>query len=776
MSPDPLLQPIERLLGGRTAKRLDRELGLTTVGDLLQHFPRRWIERGELTPIAALPVGEQVTVVARVVSVERRQMHSRRGFIVDVTVTDEDSDALAGHAGHGGHAGHHGHGVAVGGHRPSWLAMAFFNSHDALRRLQPGQRAMFHGKTALYRGDLTLNNPEFSVLDAAEVPGEEDLSPVPIYPATAKLPSWVLRASIGTVLDALGPSDPGAFADPVPSELLEAASTDGVPLPSLSAAYADIHRPAEVADALRARRRFALQEALVLQGALALRRHAASLPDAVARPAVGHGVLAALDAQLPFTLTEGQLSAGAAIAADLARDRPMSRLLQGEVGSGKTLVALRAMLQVVDAGGQAALVAPTEVLAAQHYRSLTATLGPLARAGRLDAPDGPATEVVLLTGSLTAAQRRAALLKIASGQAGLVVGTHALFGGTVQFADLGLAVVDEQHRFGVDQRESLRRANPGTHLLVMSATPIPRSVAMTVFGDLDLTVLEGLPSGRQPVATHVARMAHGPRIIARVWEVIAEQVAAGHQAFVVCPKIEPSDQGDPGGPRQGPDDGAAPGAGASGAAEARDRRHDAAVQDMLPRLASIPVLQGLRLAGLHGRQDQATQAETMGRFVAGEVDVLVATTVVEVGVDVPNATVMAVLDADAFGLSTLHQLRGRVGRGTAPAICLLATRLPDGHPALDRLQVLAATQDGLQIARADVQQRGEGDVLGASQHGGSRLKVLRVLQHAGLIELAADWIARHLRADGTLDHPPLTAAVTAWEAGHEDTGDYIEKG
>ncbi|MGM7669999.1 ATP-dependent DNA helicase RecG [Microbacterium sp. A93] len=764
MSPDPLLQPLERLLGGRTGQRLNQELGLATVGDLLHHFPRRWIERGELTPIAALPVGEQVTVVARVVSVERRQMHSRRGFIVDVIVSDEAPQDLRDLQDHGG---------AGSAHRPSGLAMAFFNSYDALRRLQPGQRAMFHGKTALYRGDLTLNNPDFSVLDDAEVPGEEDLSPVPIYPATAKVPSWVLRASIGTVLDALSPPGSAALVDPVPAELLEAASTDGVPLPSLSSAYADIHRPAEVADALRARRRFALQEALVLQGALALRRHAAALPDAVARPAVGHRLLAALDARLPFTLTEGQVSAGAAIAHDLARDRPMSRLLQGEVGSGKTLVALRAMLQVVDAGGQAALVAPTEVLAAQHYRSLTATLGPLAQAGRLDAPDGPATEVVLLTGSLTAAQRRAALLKIASGQAGLVVGTHALFGGTVQFADLALAVVDEQHRFGVDQRESLRRANPGTHLLVMSATPIPRSVAMTVFGDLDLTVLSGLPSGRRPVATHVARMAHGPRIIARVWEVIAEQVAAGHQAFVVCPKIEPAQDGQQ---SEGPDDGEAPGAGPSGPAEARDRRHDAAVQDMLPRLASIPALRGLRMAGLHGRQDQPTQAETMGRFVAGEVDVLVATTVVEVGVDVPNATVMAVLDADAFGLSTLHQLRGRVGRGTAPAICLLATRLPDGHPALDRLHVLAATQDGLEIARADVQQRGEGDVLGASQHGGSRLKVLRVLQHAELIELAADWITRHVTADGTLDHPPLTEAVTAWEAGHEDTGDYIEKG
>ena len=755
MRPDPLNQPLDRLLGGRTGQRLDREMGLSTVRDLLEHFPRRWIERGELTPIASLPVGDQVTVVARVVSVDRRNMHSRRGFIVDVTVTDDDPL------------------------RPASLDMAFFNSYEALRRLQPGHRAMFHGKTALYRGEKTLNNPDFSVLDEAEVPGEEDLAPVPLYPATAKVPSWVLRASIGTVLDAL---DADALQDPVPADLLEEAATDGVPLPGLAAAYRDLHRPAVVADALRARRRFALQEALVLQGALAVRRHAAAMPDAVSRAAVGNGLLAALDARLPFTLTDGQVSAGEAISADLARGRPMSRLLQGEVGSGKTLVALRAMAQVVDAGGQAALVAPTEVLAAQHYRSLTVTLGPLAHAGRLDAPDGPATEVVLLTGSLTTAQRREALLKIASGQAGLVVGTHALFSGTVQFADLGLAVVDEQHRFGVDQREALRRENPGTHLLVMSATPIPRSVAMTVFGDLDLTLLPGLPSGRQPVATHLARMAHGPRIIGRVWEVIAEQVAAGHQAFVVCPKIDPTDRRDNADNpdisegHDGPTGPGSPDSPDSSAGTARDHRHDAAVEDMVPRLASLPVLEGLRIASLHGRQDQQTQAETMSRFVAGDLDILVATTVVEVGVDVPNATIMAILDADAFGLSTLHQLRGRVGRGTAPATCLLVTRLPDGHPAIDRLEVVAGTQDGLEIARADVQQRGEGDVLGAAQHGGSRLKVLRVLQHADLIELAAGWVALHQSDAGTLDNPELAAAVQAWEAGHEDTGDYIEKG
>ncbi|HRO93624.1 ATP-dependent DNA helicase RecG [Citricoccus sp.] len=739
MSPDPLDQPLERLLGGKTAQRLERELGLRTARDLLEHFPRRWIERGEMTAIASLPVGEQVTVVARVVSASRRPMHSRRGFIVDVTVTDDDTS------------------------RPASLDMAFFNGYDAQRRLKPGLRAMFHGKTALYRGELTLNNPDFSVLDDSEQPDREDLAPVPLYPATAKVPSWVLRSSVSTVLDAL---DWAGVEDPVPAALLEDAADDGVPLPSLAQAYRDIHRPVEVRDAHRARRRFALHEALVLQGALAVRRHASAAHRAVARPAVEEGLRSALDRRLPFTLTAGQVSAGQVLSADLSRDHPMSRLLQGEVGSGKTLVALRAMLQVVDAGGQAALVAPTEVLAVQHHRSLVSVLGPLGRAGRLDAPDGPATEVVLLTGSMPAAARREALLKIASGQAGLVVGTHALFSGTVQFADLGLAVVDEQHRFGVDQREALRRANPGTHLLVMSATPIPRSVAMTVFGDLDLTVLPGLPSGRQPVATHVARMAHGPRIIARVWEVIAEQVAAGHQAFVVCPKIDPTDAG-----------AADEADGDGGAAASRDRRHDAAVEDMVPRLRELPALRGARIAGLHGRQDQQAQAEAMGRFVAGEVDVLVATTVIEVGVDVPNATVMAILDADAFGLSTLHQLRGRVGRGTAPSICLLATRLPDGHPAVERLEVVAGTQDGLEIARADVMQRGEGDILGAAQHGGSRLKVLKVLRHADLIDLAAGWIEDHQGPDGTLEgHPALAAAVAAWEAGHVGSGDYLEKG
>ena len=471
---------------------------------------------------------------------------------------------------------------------------------------------------------------------------------------------------------------------------------------------------------------------------------------AVPRPPRPGGLLEALDARLPFALTPGQVAVGEQLSAELARDAPMSRLLQGDVGAGKTLVALRAMLQVVDAGGQAALVAPTEVLAAQHHRALLRLMGPLAEAGTLGAGDGPATRVVLVTGSLKTAARREALLALASGEAGIAVGTHALLSEKVGFAELALAVVDEQHRFGVDQREALRRANPGTHLLVMSATPIPRSVAMTVFGDLDLSVLEGLPSGRQPVTTHVARMAHGPRVIGRVWELIAEHVAAGHQAFVVCPRIDPDDA-DPG---------------------------HANVEEMTPRLRGLPALAGLRIDAVHGRMDQAEQDAAMQAFARGETDVLVATTVVEVGVDVPNATVMAILDADDFGLSTLHQLRGRVGRGPGAAVCLLATRLPDGHPSLRRLEVLAQEQDGMRIAQEDLAQRGVGDVLGAAQSGlASGLHHVDVIADAPLIAVAADAVAQVMAAGpGLSAHPALAAEVARWEAEHLTAADYLEKG
>lgn len=730
---DPLNQPLQPLLGTKTANNLAKHLNVTTTGQALNYFPRRYIERGELTPITQLPLGEQVTVIARVLTARRRPMRSRPGFLVDVTVSDEATE----------------YGL------PGLLSMAFFNGWAAKQQLTPGTLAMFHGKTTTYRGELTLTNPDFTVLHEEHEPSEADLAPIPVYPAKSKLPSWTIRAAIETVLDAINWA---AIHDPVPKEFLAQLSQD---MPQLSVAYEHIHRPQDLGQARAARRRFAAQEALILQTLLARRRvRNRNTVPATAYPQTDKGILAHLDAQLPFELTDGQQKAGAEIAAELDSVHPMSRLLQGEVGSGKTLVALRAMTQVVDAGAQAVLVAPTEVLASQHYRSITNTLGPLATAGQLTSWQGPATEVVLLTGSMTNGQKQEALLKITTGQAGIIIATHAIFSDHVHFADLGLVVIDEQHRFGVDQREALREANPGVHMLVMTATPIPRSVAMTVFGDLDVTTLEGLPSGRKPVTTYLARMAHGPRIIQRVWEIIAEEIATGHQAFVVCPKIDPSDTAD-----------------AEDTGDLTSDIHAANVIDITETLHNLPVFANARVASLHGRQDQQTQDEIMGAFVAGKIDILVATTIIEVGVDVPNATVMAILDPEYFGLSTLHQLRGRVGRGEAPARCFLATRLPDGHPSLDRLAVIEKTEDGFEIAKADVEQRGEGDVLGAAQHGyASQLQVLKVIQHAELIAQAAHWVNQALEDDASLSaYPQLVHAVEAWETAHEDSSDYLEK-
>ncbi|MEH0058504.1 ATP-dependent DNA helicase RecG [Auritidibacter ignavus] len=734
----PLHLGLDRLLGPQTAGRIATELNITTTGALLDYFPRRWIERGELTPISSLPVGEHVTVVAKVLSVTKRQMRSRKGFIVEVVVTDQADDSM--------------------------MSMAFFNGWDALKRLSAGAHAIFHGKTSLYRHQLTLNNPEFSILstgyedvDTANATlTAADLAPVPVYPATAKLPTWTIRTCIEMVLDAINWD---VIEDPVPAELLVTQGN----LPHLGEAYTMIHRPETIDEAHRARRRFALQEAVILQTLLAQRRTAYGTErTATAYPVREHGIRTALDEHLPFSLTAGQREAGDQLAAELNSTTAMSRLLQGEVGSGKTLVALRAMAQVVDSGAQAVLVAPTEVLATQHYQSITTTLGPLATAGQLSSYTGPATEVVLLTGSMTTAQTKQALLKIASGQAGIVIGTHALFSDQVSFAELGLIVIDEQHRFGVDQRETLREDHPGAHMLVMTATPIPRSVAMTVFGDLNITLLHGLPSGRQPVETHVARMAHGPQIIGRVWEIIAEEVAAGHQAFIVCPKIDPPD------PAEQP-----------ASTELADPAYAASVTEMAHKLPQVSVFdrQQVRFGMVHGRQDADTQRAVMQQLVAGEIDVLVSTTVIEVGVDIPNATVMAILDAESFGLSTLHQLRGRVGRGRAAARCFLATRLPDHHPSLDRLAVLAATQDGFEIARADVEQRGEGDVLGATQHGySSRLRVLRVIRDEDLIVAANNWIAPTLERDPTLQHhPALAHAVDVWDDEHAEGSAYLVK-
>ncbi|AAZ54684.1 ATP-dependent DNA helicase RecG [Thermobifida fusca] len=724
-----------RVVGDRTAKVLASALGLHTVGDLLRHYPRRYDRRGELTDLDGLVEGEQVTVLAEVLTCTVRPMRQRRGSILEVVVTD-------------------GRGR---------LSLLFFHRVGWHRdRLLPGRRGLFAGKVSVYRGRRQLAHPEYELFESDDAIQERARTYadtlIPIYPATEKITSWKIAKAVATVLDILGD-----LPDPLPADL---RARHG--LVSLSEAYRLIHTPKDWDDVRAARKRLKWDEAFVIQVALAQRRRTAQRQPAQPRPRISGGILDAFDANLPFTLTDGQREVGEVISADLASDHPMHRLLQGDVGAGKTLVALRAMLQVVDAGGQAALLAPTEVLAQQHHRSITEMLGPLARAGQLDGAE-QATRVALLTGSLGAAARREALLDAASGRAGIVIGTHALLQEQVTFADLGLVVIDEQHRFGVEQRDALRdkstRGRP--HVLVMTATPIPRTVAMTVYGDLDVVALRQLPAGRSPIATHVVPSRDKPHYLARAWERIREEVAQGRQAYIVCPRI--------GGEAEDPEENGRLFAEPDGG-ETAGRRAPLAVVDLLAEVEQGP-LAGLRLAALHGRLAPDEKDKVMRAFAAGEIDVLVATTVVEVGVNVPNATVMMIMDADRFGVSQLHQLRGRVGRGSLPGLCLLVTEAEEGSPARRRLDAVASTTDGFALSRLDLEQRREGDILGVAQSGRSgtlRLLTITHEQDEELIGQARAEATALVDADPELsDHPVLAQALT--ELLGDDRAEYLEK-
>jgi ATP-dependent DNA helicase RecG len=654
-----------------------------------------------------------------VLSITTRRMKVRKGSITDVVVTDET------------------------GNRISSMNLTFFNALHASRQLHQGELAIFSGKVTEYNGKYSLTNPEFSVLapEAGESAEAAAARPIPIYPATAKLRSWEIQAAVAALLPVVALDD---LADPVPEAILRRER-----LSSLADAYRAIHAPGSEAEWRRAQDRFRYQEALVLQSALARRRAQAAAERATARPGRTGGLLDRFDAALPFTLTAGQQDVGATLSAEVASGQPMNRLLQGEVGSGKTVVALRAMLQVIDSGGQAALLAPTEVLAAQHYESIRAILGPLAEGGMLGGADD-GTRVALLTGSQGAAARKKALLDAASGEAGIVVGTHALLSETVQFFDLGLIVVDEQHRFGVEQRDVLRtKAARPPHLLVMTATPIPRTVAMTVFGDLETSVLRELPAGRAPISTHVVGLAENPGWVRRIWSRAREEIDAGHQVYVVCPRI-----GDGGSDAQdGPDRYDAP--------EDAAGVEPVSVTELLEQLQDEPALAGTRVEMLHGRMDPAEKSAAMARFAAGEIDVLVSTTVIEVGVDVHNATLMVIMGADRFGISQLHQLRGRVGRGGLPGTALLVTALEREQPGRSRLAAVAATTDGFRLAEEDLRFRREGDVLGASQSGGrSTLRLLRVLRDADIIGRAREDAAAMVARDADLSgHPALVGAI-----------------
>jgi ATP-dependent DNA helicase RecG len=722
--------PLTRVLGPKTAGSMADQLGLHTVGDLLRHYPRRYAGRGEQADLADVQVGDRVTVLAQVRSVTTRPMRNRRGTLTEVVVGDGSGR----------------------------MKLVFFNHRHA--QLEPGAWGMFAGTVGEWRGEKQFAHPDMHLLEGTDDEDDWARALVPIYPASKDVSSWVIQKSVKLLLGASGGLEE-LVQDPLPEEI---RTRHGL-LP-LAGALLDIHRPTSHDDVERAVSRLKWDEALVLQLTLAARRRAAALEPGVARPRRAGGLLDAVDAALPFALTEGQREVGEELAAELDRDQPMHRLLQGEVGSGKTVVALRAMAQVVDAGGQAALLAPTEVLAAQHARGIRQLLGPLGRAGELDG-DAAGTRVTLLTGSLKAAAKRQALAEVADGSAGIVIGTHALLQEGVDFADLGLVVVDEQHRFGVEQRDALRaKGNRPPHVLVMTATPIPRTVAMTVYGDLEISTLRQLPSGRGGVSSSVVPAVEKPGWVDRAWERLREEVGAGRQAYVVCPRIgdvagdEPEDADGP--PPEG-DDG-----------PRTDRRPPLAVLDVAELLRGGP-LAGLRLDVLHGRMTPEEKDATMRAFAAGETQVLVATTVVEVGVDVPNATVMVVMDADRFGVSQLHQLRGRVARGRHPGLCLLVTEAPTASPTGQRLAAVAATSDGFELARLDLETRREGDVLGAAQSGRrSGIRLLSLLEDEDLIATARTDATALLATDrGLADHPGLAAEVAALAT--DERADYLEK-
>jgi ATP-dependent DNA helicase RecG len=760
-----LSESLIKVLGPRTGKPLEAIFGLRTVGDLLRHYPRRYYTRGELTDLSSLREGDHVTVLARVEMVSNHPLPALPGqgrrSRTEVIVTDDRAK----------------------------LVLTFFSQRQFHHRaLVPGMVGMFAGTVSSFRGRRQLVHPECEMLPGA--PPNADLTPelaaefatemIPVYPASAKFSSWRIAKSVQTVLATLD-----AGEDPLPAELRERYGLVG-----RAEAIRAIHRPLDSADRDRARKRLKWDEAFMLQAALAQRRLAAAAMPAMPRPHIAGGIADEFDARLPFTLTKGQVGVGETIADELSCAYPMHRLLQGEVGSGKTVIAIRAMLQAVDAGGQAALLAPTEVLAQQHYRSITGMLGPLAQRGQLGAAEH-ATGVVLLTGSVGAAARRSALADVFTGDAGIVIGTHALLEEQVQFADLGLVVIDEQHRFGVEQRDALRAkaADNRPHVLVMTATPIPRTVAMTVYGDLETSTLTELPAGRSAIATHVVPAADKPRFLERAWERVREEVGRGQQAYVVCPRIgDAADGGD-----AGDSDGAGDSGGAADSGDAVDygdaspgdrdaiprgvgaggRRQPLAVLDVAATLEAGP-LAGLRIGILHGRLHPEDKDRVMREFSAGTIDVLVATSVIEVGVDVPNATVMVVMDAERFGVSQLHQLRGRVGRGTAAGLCLLVTEAPPASPPRERLDAVAATLDGFKLSRLDLEQRREGDVLGAAQAGRqSSLKLLQLLKDEDLIRQAREDATAVVSADPQLAaHPALRAAIDEL-LGHQ--AEYLDK-
>ncbi|WP_435300439.1 ATP-dependent DNA helicase RecG [Timonella sp. A28] len=725
----PFMQrPLTKLLGTRTATPLAK-MGLETAGDLLRHYPRKYAEPGTLTNIAELQPGEHVTVVARIHSATVRHMRSRSGAMLHAQVSD------------GTHT----------------LSLTFFAKRSGVLRLhedklRPGRVGLFTGTVSDYRGERQLTHPDYVIVgvdaDDEDAAVEVASRPIPIYPATAAVPTWRIERCVATVLGQMRPTD---VVDPLPETVRQSRTLD-----TLFDAFHKIHQPHRDTHWRNARRRFRFEEAFIVQSALLRRKAHTHELAATPRPLPrgDDSLLAQFDTQLPFTLTAGQVSVGEEISTDIAQEHPMQRLLQGDVGSGKTIVALRAMLQVIDGGGQAALLAPTEVLAAQHARSIEHMLGDLALGGMLGgAPN--ATKVVLLTGSLSTAEKRQAMLDAASGAAGIIIGTHALLSDSVQFADLSLVVVDEQHRFGVEQRDALKaKGRTVPHMLVMTATPIPRTVAMTVFGDLEVSTLNEVPAGRAEVRTHIVP-ADNPTWMNRIWDRAREEIDQGRRVYVVCSRISASDEDS-----DITDESDNPQL-FELSQDSRQPRELVSVEALTQQLRESAALHGISIGVLHGKLTPAEKDEAMAQFSAGNIQLLVSTTVIEVGVDVPSASMMIIMDADRFGISQLHQLRGRIGRGNLPGVCLLVAPTMEESDAHTRLQALVNTRDGFELAATDLELRHEGDVLGASQSGhGSTLRLLRVIKDADLIAQAREEAHNIIEKDPHLEkHVVLRDAI-----------------
>lgn len=681
------------------------------------------------------------------------------------------------------HLANPGAGVLIG----SQMKLSFFNAWTAAREIHEGETMMFSGRVGIYRGEYTLTNPHYALLSkdasGADVT-DAATAPVPVYRAPVKLPTDRISGYMAQLLEKVPLKE---LEDPVPYTIRRARK-----VPSLEWTYRALHTPDSEDTWRAAQAQMRYREAFVLQSALARLRSVRAAHLTQPRPAVEGGLADQLLEVLPYELTEGQRKVGEEISADLASESPMNRLLQGDVGSGKTVVALRAMLQVADAGGQSAMLAPTEVLAEQHLRSVLDILGDMAAPEDSDAEDSaggsaddsaegiPAgseeprrVRVRLLTASMGTRAKRKVLQELADGTAQIVIGTHALLSDEVSFHDLGLVVVDEQHRFGVEQRDGLRGTDGALpHRLVMTATPIPRTVAMTVFGDLDVSVLDTLPAGRQKISTHVVPLAEKPAWASRLWRRAREEIDAGHQVYVVVPKIgEDGDSLEEGAAFFGASslNGAGTGAGNSaqgyfgqgGSASSDGKVQLTSVASMYSYLSAEDALVGVRIGTLHGRMDPAEKTAVMTAFERGEIDLLISTTVIEVGVNVPNATLMIIMDADRFGISGLHQLRGRVGRGGYAGTCLLVTRQEEGGVSRERLDAVASTTDGFELSRIDLAQRREGDILGAAQSGSkSTLRFLRALADADIIERAREDARSVVEKDPTLaKHPSLARTI-----------------